>query len=59
VSFNKVQLDTFQRIVIKGEDIQKVLTEQAAILQAVMNDTKATVLEAGSAEHGPLPGQVS
>jgi multiple sugar transport system substrate-binding protein len=39
--FNKVQLDTFQRIVIRNEDIQKVLNEQAVILQAVMNDTKA------------------
>jgi multiple sugar transport system substrate-binding protein len=39
--FNKVQLDSFQRIVIKGEDIQKVLNEEGANLQKVMNDAKA------------------
>ena len=51
--FNKVQLDTFQRIVIKGEDIQKVLTEQAAILQAVMNDTKAPCWKPDPPSTGP------
>ena len=51
--FNKVQLDTFQRIVIKGEDIQKVLTEQAAILQAVMNDTKAPCWKPDPVSTGP------
>ena len=51
--FNKVQLDTFQRIVIKGEDIQKVLTEQAAILQAVMNDTKAPCWRPDPTSTGP------
>lgn len=39
--FNKVQLDTFQRIVVKGEDVTKVLSEEAANLQKVMNDSKA------------------
>jgi multiple sugar transport system substrate-binding protein len=51
--FNKVQLDTFQRIVIKNEDIQKVLTEQAAILQTVMNDTKAPCWRPDPASTGP------
>jgi multiple sugar transport system substrate-binding protein len=51
--FNKVQLDTFQRIVIKGEDIQKVLTEQAAILQTVMNDTKAPCWKPDPVSTGP------
>ena len=51
--FNKVQLDTFQRIVIKGEDIQKVLTEQATILQAVMNDTKAPCWKPDPPSTGP------
>jgi multiple sugar transport system substrate-binding protein len=51
--FNKVQLDTFQRIVVKGEDIQKVLNEQAAILQAVMNDTKAPCWRPDPASTGP------
>lgn len=39
--FNKVQLDSFQRIVIKNEDIQKVLADQAKILDQVMTDAKA------------------
>lgn len=39
--FNKVQLDTFTRIILKGEDIQKVLTEEAANLQKVMDEAKA------------------
>lgn len=51
--FNKVQLDTFQRVVIKGEDIQKVLNEQAAILQTVMNDTKAPCWRPDPASTGP------
>lgn len=51
--FNKVQLDTFQRIVIKGEDITKVLTEQAAILQAVMNDSKAPCWKPDPPSTGP------
>jgi multiple sugar transport system substrate-binding protein len=51
--FNKVQLDTFQRIVVRGEDIQKVLNEQAVILQAVMNDTKAPCWRPDPASTGP------
>jgi multiple sugar transport system substrate-binding protein len=51
--FNKVQLDTFQRIVIKGEDIQKVLNEQAAILQTVINDAKAPCWRPDPPSSGP------
>ena len=51
--FNKVQLDTFQRIVIKNEDITKVLTEQAAILQTIMNDTKAPCWKPDPVSTGP------
>src|SRR3712207_8191602 len=39
--FNKVFLDTFQRIVLKNEDVQTVLNEQATTLQTIMNDAKA------------------
>lgn len=39
--FNKVMQDTLTRIVLKGEDIKKVLDEQATALNAVMNETKA------------------
>jgi len=51
--FNKVQLDSFQRIVIKGEDIQKVLNDEAAILQTVMNDTKAPCWRPDPPSTGP------
>lgn len=39
--FNKVCLDTFQRIVLMGEDIPKVLEEQGKLLAALMETTKA------------------
>jgi len=51
--FNKVQLDTFQRIVIKNEEIAKVLSDEAAILQTVMNDTKAPCWRPDPASTGP------
>jgi multiple sugar transport system substrate-binding protein len=51
--FNKVQLDSFQRIVIKNEDITKVLNDEAAILQTVMNDTKAPCWRPDPASTGP------
>jgi multiple sugar transport system substrate-binding protein len=38
---NKVYLDAFQRIIIKGEPIQAVLDEQAKILQGILDETKA------------------
>ena len=51
--FNKVQLDSFQRIIVKGEDIQKVLNEEGAILQQVMNDAKAPCWRPDPASTGP------
>ena len=51
--FNKVFLDTFQRIVIKGEDIQTALNEEAAILQTVMNDAKAKCWAPDPPSDGP------
>jgi len=51
--FNKVQLDTFQRIVIKNEDIQTVLNSQATILQTVMNDSKAPCWRPDPPSTGP------
>jgi multiple sugar transport system substrate-binding protein len=39
--FNKVYLDTFTRIVLKAEPVQQVLDEQASILQAILNETRA------------------
>jgi multiple sugar transport system substrate-binding protein len=51
--FNKVQLDSFQRIIIKGEEIQKVLNEEGANLQKVMTDSKAPCWRPDPASTGP------
>jgi multiple sugar transport system substrate-binding protein len=51
--FNKVQLDTFQRIIVKGEDIQKVLDEEGANLQKVMTDSKAACWRPDPVSTGP------
>ena len=39
--FNKIQQDTLTRILLKGEDIKKVLDEQATQLNTLMNELKA------------------
>ncbi len=39
--FNKIQQDTLTRIVLKGEDIKKVLDEEGAKLNALMTELKA------------------
>jgi multiple sugar transport system substrate-binding protein len=40
-NFNKIYRDTFTRIVRNGEDIQKVLDEQGALLEAIFEKTGA------------------
>lgn len=39
--WNKAYNDTFQRIIMKNEDIQTVLNDQATVIQGILNDTKA------------------
>ncbi|MBK9081461.1 MAG: extracellular solute-binding protein [Rhizobiales bacterium] len=39
--FNKVYVDTFQAIVLRGAPIRATLDAQAATLQTIMNETKA------------------
>jgi multiple sugar transport system substrate-binding protein len=39
--FNTVYLDTFQRIIIKNEDVQAVLDAEAKTLQGIMDESKA------------------
>jgi len=51
--FNKVFLDTFQRIVLRNEDIQTVLNEQGTILQNIMNETKAPCWAPDPPSDGP------
>ena len=39
--WNKAYNDTFTRIIMKNEDIATVLADQAKVIQAILNDTKA------------------
>ena len=51
-NFNRVYTDTFVRIVVRGENIQKVLNEQAAQLQAIMDKTGAPCWAPDPSSHG-------
>jgi multiple sugar transport system substrate-binding protein len=53
--FNKVYMDTFQRIVLRNEDIKTALATQAAALSAIMNETKAPCWAPDKASTGPCP----
>jgi multiple sugar transport system substrate-binding protein len=53
--FNKVYNDTFQRIVIRNEDIKTVLASQAEALKAIMAETKAPCWAPDKASTGPCP----
>ena len=51
--FNTAILNTFQRIVVKGEDIQTVLNEQSAIINKVMTDANAKCWGPDGTSSGP------
>ena len=51
--FNTAILNTFQRIVVKGENIQTVLNEQAAIINKVMTDANAKCWGPDGTSTGP------
>ncbi|HEV7662932.1 MAG TPA: ABC transporter substrate-binding protein [Chloroflexota bacterium] len=51
--FNNVFLDTFQRIVLKNEDVQTVLDAEAKSLQGIMDDTKASCWAPDPPSDGP------
>jgi multiple sugar transport system substrate-binding protein len=51
--FNKVFIETFQRIVLKNEDIKTVLDEEAQNMQTVINDTKAACWAPDPPSDGP------
>jgi multiple sugar transport system substrate-binding protein len=53
--FNKVYIDTFQRIVIRNEDIKTVLAAQAQALDAIMKEAKAPCWAPDKASAGPCP----
>ena len=51
--FNNVFLDTFQRIVLKNEDLQTVLSSEATTLQGIMNDSGAACWAPDPPSNGP------
>jgi multiple sugar transport system substrate-binding protein len=51
--FKAVFMDTFQRIVIKGEDVSAVLESQAKTLQAIMDESKAACWAPDPPSDGP------
>jgi multiple sugar transport system substrate-binding protein len=51
--FNKVYLDTFERIVRKNEPAAQVLAEQGRTLQAIMNETGAACWAPDPPSTGP------
>jgi multiple sugar transport system substrate-binding protein len=55
--WNKVYNDTFQRIVIKNEDIQTVLNEQAAMMQAILDEVQAACWAPDPPSEGPCQVQ--
>ncbi|MBX2837820.1 MAG: ABC transporter substrate-binding protein [Gammaproteobacteria bacterium] len=53
--FNQVYVDSFERIVLGGEDVRAVLDEQAEALRAVMNEAGAPCWGPDPASEGPCP----
>jgi multiple sugar transport system substrate-binding protein len=51
--WNKVYNDTFTRIILRNEDITKVLQEQGQIMQGILNDTKAACWPPDPPSQGP------
>jgi multiple sugar transport system substrate-binding protein len=52
-NFSRIYTDTFVRIVVRGESIQKVLADQAAQLQEIMNKTGAPCWAPDPKSRGP------
>lgn len=53
--FNQVYVDSFERIVLGGEDVRAVLDEQAEALRAVMTEADAPCWAPDPASDGPCP----
>jgi multiple sugar transport system substrate-binding protein len=53
--FSKVYMDTFQRIVLRNEDIKTALATQATALKAIMEETKAPCWAPDKVSTGPCP----
>lgn len=53
--FNQVYVDSFERIILGGEDVRAVLDEQADALRNVMNEAGAPCWGPDPASDGPCP----
>ncbi|MDA4630123.1 hypothetical protein NZA98_03180, partial [Escherichia coli] len=53
--FNKVYMDAFQRIVIRGEPVTDVLSQQAASLSKLIGDTGAPCWAPDAPSQGSCP----
>lgn len=53
--FNQVYIDTFERIILGGQDIRSVLDEQAETLRALMVEANAPCWAPDVASDGPCP----
>jgi multiple sugar transport system substrate-binding protein len=53
--FNQVYIDTFERIILGGQDIRAVLDDQAEVLRALMVEANAPCWAPDAASDGPCP----
>lgn len=53
--FNQVYVDTFERIVLGGQDVRQVLDQQAETLRALMNETGAPCWLPDAPSEGACP----
>jgi len=53
--FNQVYTDTFERIVLGGQDVRAVLDEQAGVLKALIEEAKAPCWAPDPVSNGPCP----
>ncbi|MDO8881574.1 ABC transporter substrate-binding protein [Pseudotabrizicola sp.] len=53
--FNQVYTDTFERIILAGQDIRTVLDSQAEVLRALMIEANAPCWAPDAASDGPCP----
>lgn len=53
--FNQVYIDTFERIVLAGQDIRAVLDDQGAALERIMNESGAPCWAPDAPSDGPCP----
>jgi len=53
--FSQIYIDTFERIILGGQDIRAVLDEQAGVLRALMVEANAPCWAPDTASDGPCP----